>query len=118
MNILIYNFDEYTIDDLETFSEKMNSSIFFAISHQDVKELLKNRNIQKVIYSISEKEDFILLIKIIKEYEEINFYILYPDNDFDIDIINKASNNNEYEHKHFKWIKEKVKLNDLADMFG
>ena len=108
MNILIYNYENFKIDDLEKFSIKMNSTIFFATSFTEVREMIEKRDIDKVIYRICNKDDFEKLLEFRRLNHKIEFFILFPDD-------NKLDFNNN--RKSF-WFNEDAELSGLTEIFG
>ncbi len=103
MNILIYNFEDYTFDDLESFSKQVESVTFFAFSHEDVRITIKNRNIDKVIFRIITEDDLELLQNITKHNKDIEFLVLFSD----------YTKYPDFENS--KWYSDDIKLTELSE---
>jgi len=106
MNILIYNFEDYTFDDLESFSKQVESVTFFAFSHDDVKVTIKNRSINKVIFRIITEDDLELLHDITKNNKHIEFLVLFSD-------YSNYTNYNNFENS--RWYRDDIKLTELSE---
>ena len=55
MNIIMYNFDNVDAEELSEFSDKVDSSIYFALSLSEVSVLLASNKMEIAILKIMEK---------------------------------------------------------------
>ena len=75
MNIVIYNFDDASAEELNDFSSQVNSSIFFALSFSEVKKLLSSHQMDVAVLKILESSEKESLKTIIKKNPKTEFYL-------------------------------------------
>lgn len=75
MNIIIYNYDDYPMEELSKLSTQTNSSIYFAFSLTEVKELLKSSAMNAVIMKLQNPTELDNAKKIIAEYPNIEYFL-------------------------------------------
>jgi hypothetical protein len=80
MNIIIYNYDDASTEELSAFSNKVDSSIYFALSFAEVTKLLKTKMMKIAILKILKNTETESLETMIKENPETEFYISMKNN--------------------------------------
>ncbi|MCD4817688.1 MAG: hypothetical protein K8S23_03225 [Candidatus Cloacimonetes bacterium] len=80
MNIIMYNFDNVDAEELSEFSEKVNSSIYFALSLSEVSGLLTSNKMEIAILKILDDSEIALLKAIIIGNPKTEFFVNNVDN--------------------------------------
>lgn len=75
MNIIIYNFDDAPINELSVFLEKVNASVYFALSLSEVGKLLATNQIEVAILKILDDSEIAKLKTMIISNPQTEFYI-------------------------------------------
>lgn len=75
MNIILYNFDDATSEELVDFANQMNASLHFALSLQEAETFLQRSKIEFAVMHIRNNTEMINIEKSILDHPDTAFYI-------------------------------------------